>query len=214
MGDGTIPLLLIVGTGFILLRPHDFPIFARNAGRVVGLTVRGLRRAKTLADDVIQRSAKDSESNPQMAEMRSQVQASLDHLSDLASTVRRDMSDVPLSPASFIRSRFQSAALQAHRGRQQVNNDTRNMEAPAVNDPTASAVSSSVPASASTASGSRSVSGPKISQLQNVSAQSHACTGADFVARSLEEAALARQYRKWFPSESKESQRDAPRGET
>lgn len=211
MVDGPLSIIVFVGAGFVLLRPKDFPIVARNAGRFVGLAVRGLRQAKNFADDVIQRSTKESANNPNMAAMRTQVQSSLDQLSDLASTVRRDMSDVPLSPASFIRSKFRSATfLSQHQQRQQRQQQQHNQPLPvkdkAINSRFEQTPVGNLPTFPSdtwktTASPSRE-SGTKISKLESISPQSATSTGADFVARSIEEAALASQYRKLFPSEN------------
>lgn len=215
MVDTPLSIVIIVGAGFVLLRPADFPLFARNAGRVVGLTVRGLRQAKDFADDVIERSTKESGNNPKVAALRTQVQSSLDQLSDLASTVRRDVSDVPLSPASFIRTRFRSVAFQPQQQQRQrqpqqeqqkeVNQSLRAKDQGMNSHSNQAQVSNSSPFSTepweSTASTSRG-SGTRVSQLENISSSSSTCTGADFISRSIEEAALASQYRKWFPSGS------------
>lgn len=214
MVDGPLSVIVLLGAGFVLLRPKDVPIVARNIGRIVGLTVRGLRQAKNFADDVIQRSTKESANNPNIAAMRTQVQSSLDQFSDLASTVRRDMSDVPLSPASFIRSKFRSATFlsqqQQQQQRRQQQQEQHNRPLP-VKDKGINSRFGQTPlenlsvipsdSSKTTASPSRGP-GTKISKLESFSPQSATRTGADFVARSLEEAALASQYRKLFPSEN------------
>lgn len=207
MGDGSLSLLVLIGAGFLILKPTEVPVFARNAGRIVGLTVRGLRRVRDIADDAIQRSATASANNPDLTAMRTQMQSSLDQFSDLASTVRRDMSGVPIFPATFIRSKFRSAALQSHQfHRQQQQHKTVNpSQNSSMMSPMGSpqAVQSEDVKQRDTSSDvtSQKDSEMGISHLQHhITRTSSASTGADIIARSIEEAALAGQYRKWFPS--------------
>lgn len=101
MGQEGLTFMLVLGTGALLLRPGDFPLFARAGGRLVGLTVRSIRTTKEAAEKAITKSASAHQQNPEMVAMRENIQQSLEKFHDLTNTVRRDMADVPLNPASL-----------------------------------------------------------------------------------------------------------------
>lgn len=177
--------LLIITSALLLFRPKDVPIIARNAGRLVGLTVRGLKRGRDFVDEAIKESTQPSTKNSELMNVSDQLKSSYSIVSDLASTVRRDMADVHTTPVSFIRSRIRAAtSAKPANAKDSKRGDNR---PPLSNTPSQVDVQSPQP----TAEISK--------QSPSSSSSSTAAAGADFIARSIEEAALAKQQRKIFP---------------
>lgn len=174
MGDGLGLLILVMG-GLILLRPQDVPGISRNFGRAVGLTVRGIKKAKEVADDAIQKST--TSSNPTFTSLRSTVQSSMSQFSDLASAVRRDMTDVPISPAQYIRSRIRKAALQNKE-------NIRNAQKPSSSISPHDSPGEMTPPSYTSTQPVRQAS------ITNSQVGGRGSSGSDFIARGIEEAAL------------------------
>lgn len=183
MADGGGLLLLIV-TGMIILRPKDVPTVARNTGRLFGFTVRAIKRARDVADETIKASniMSENNSNSTLKAVRSSVESSMSQFSSLSTSLQREMSDVPLTPSSFIRSRLRKATAPNNIKQQQhVNNNIGGAHQQQQPPPL------------------QSVNGGK--QSSNVSNSPHndsSFIGVDFIAKGIEEDALFRQENKIF----------------
>lgn len=183
MTDGSGILILVVA-GLVLFRPQDVPRLARSTGRGVGITIRAIRQVRDTVDEAIQKNAGSNESP--FGSLRSTLQSSMTHFSDFTTTVRRDISDIPLSPSSFIRSRLRKAAASklkasdALGSQQNISNSvTPTYSQDAVTGPSTPTLKSTVPGSAS--------------------------SGSAFIARGIEEAALAQRQRNMLYQEKADS---------
>lgn len=204
MGDSmTGSFLLLSAVALLLFRPKDVPMLARNAGRIVGVTVRSMKKMRDIADAAVQKGAKESTKNPGLAKLGQQLRSSYSIFSDLASTVRRDMADVPISPVSYLRSRMRASSGNASTAVGQFDADpaSAQLQIQPKNPKHDSSAYEPPPLSSATANGPSSVSNFTSSN------QPPAAAGADFIARSIQEAALAEQKRKILgQSEHEQSQ--------
>lgn len=184
--------LLLITSALILFRPKDVPIVARNAGRLVGLTIRGLKRGRDFVDEAIKQSTQPSSKNSDLSNVSEQLKSSYSIVSELASSVRRDMVDMPTTPASFIRSRFR--AVTSAEPSSNTNGSIQSDKHPSLRKPQSQVDVESPQPSAGTSEQSPSLlSSP-------TKAETTPAAGADFIARCIEEAALAKQQQKIFPS--------------
>lgn len=186
MGSGVGSFLLLVGA-LVAVRPNDVPGLARNAGRALGLSIRAIKRARDAADAAIKKSAVAGGGavgdNPALKAVTSTVRTSMSHFSSLATSLRKDMTDVPLTPTSFIRSRLQRMAAQhvsiETEQEQQKSNPRLNINA----KPAANAMPSGTDA-------------PPTSQSVGSGVASISKTASDFIAFGIQEEALRRQQEK------------------
>lgn len=187
--------------GLVLFRPRDVPFIARSAGRAAGISVRGLRRLRRALEKVVAEGQRSADGNADLRGIREQLSSSLAQFDSLASTVRRDMAEVPLSPAALMR-----------RARSQVSIAPRPGPANYVGD-----VSGSKPSTASMptipplmTSPVGSPNGQPPMPFTNRSSEplsiNQGAAGADVIARSIEEGALAEKQAHIFGSAQVQSE--------
>lgn len=196
----SLSTLLAISVTVVLVRPRHVPTIAHAAGRALGLTVRALNHAKRYADDAVAQSSRVTTANPHLADVQRNIESSVSEFTSFAHTLRKDMQDVPLNPATYIRSQFRKAA----RAKGATGDLNEAVRTPAQATP----AHSPTPAPQTTLSALRSA------PLQNNPASTastprrpnhplhlaRVTTGADLLAQSIQEAALAHQQQKLFPS--------------
>lgn len=189
MLDSTGSLVLITGAGLLLLRPGDFPLFARIAGRVAGLSVRGLRSLRQVTEEVLARGEQELGSQGgNVSALKEDLRQSLSHFDSLRMEVARDVRNFGrFAPAEMIRSRLTSSALQPKlmkRLNEEVGEELDEERA--------------------------ALKARKLPSLSRASDRADTTAGVDFIARSIEEAALAKQHQRIFGGQAPLSSSNAP----
>ncbi|KAI0561225.1 hypothetical protein FGB62_89g02 [Gracilaria domingensis] len=157
---------------------------ARAMGRAVGATVRSLRLAKNAAEEVIAENAKSaSDPNSELSVVRRGLRDSLSKFDSVTAAVRKDMADVPLSPRMWIQRGVRSLD-QA---------DQRELKHKHEQSDSESARSSAEPANHW-----RGLQVPVSRKSVHGVARTNSSSGVDFIARAIEEAALAEQQKRVF----------------
>lgn len=178
MPENGSSILLLAGCGLLFLRPADVPLFARFAGRLAGTAVRGLRGLRSATEHIV----KEGETifhkqGADVSAVREDIQASFSKFESLRSAVTRDMAGVSaFAPVDILRSRIRGAAA----ANLQV---TKSMK----EKPTSAAAP--LPSEGNTAMDIKRVA----SITHEQGSANKVTSGVDFIARSIEEAALAKQ---------------------
>lgn len=179
MFESDATLILLAACGLVLLRPGDVPIVARYAGRFVGGGVRGLRGLRHATDAAL----KEGESVlGKHAAVGKDLRESLSKFDALRNTVSRDVARfAPFDRLKGgLRGALQPQRVQPslHRRVDRNGADTKEGEGPS------GLVSGKMRGLASVG---RAEGGAK-----------QQAAGVDFIARSIEEAALAKQQQRIF----------------
>ena len=198
MAQNDLSFLIVVASGFILLRPADVPVIARGTGRLAGMTVRAMRNLKDLSEKAIKESANLAKSEaPEMVEMRKTLKKSISQFDSLSTTFQRDMADVPLNPASLVRRGLRSLENVADTDGKDENEKTTKLE------PSRVSISRPTPSVNAYQAVMEESQRARIRQSVNPT-NSTTSTGADFLARCIEEAALAQVEKDMFGSATEE----------
>lgn len=179
MLDSTGSLVLLTGAGLILLRPADVPLFARMAGRIVGLTVRGLRNLREVTEEALSQGEQElNKQGKDVSALREDLRQSFSRFDSLRTEVARDMRSVShFASVAMIRNRFMK---QANTLQPQLVERLKQMK---VEDP----------------DGERgAINIRKLPSMTRTSGKADTPAGVDFIARSIEEAALAKQQQRIF----------------
>lgn len=176
--DSTI--FLIAACGLLFLRPGDVPLLARYAGRLVGGSVRGLRGLRDTADAALAEGESVlGKQGGAVGQVREDLRASLSKFDSLRNTVTRDVAR--FSPFDKLNGGFRGA-LQPQRVQPTVK---RRAEGGDAKEGERTGV---------TPRNMRSLT--SVDRAQSDGQQP--ATGVDFIARSIEEAALAQQQQRIF----------------
>lgn len=192
--------ILLAGCGLVLLRPGDVPLIARFAGRLVGLGVRGLRGLRTATEEMMKEGENMlGKQGADVGAVREDLQASLSKFDSLRSAFSRDMASVrAFAPVQMLRSRVRQSDPAA----EQV---VPNTEKKQTQERTLSADEQS---------------GRAVRRVASVGASTNHWqrpkAGVDFITRSIEEAALARQQKRILGNSlagrGSDDSRNGPRG--
>ncbi|CAN8064993.1 unnamed protein product [Agarophyton chilense] len=185
--EGASSLFVLMGAGILLLRPRDVPIMARVLGRTVGVTVRSLRVMKEHAEEVISenmRQAKDS--NSEMQIVGRGLRDSLSKFDSVSATLRKDMADVPFSPRMWIQKGMRSldSAAQTEHQEKLEKGVSEKKQKHNINQ-----LRGDIAPRAQATVSRKSI---------NVDPRTQSSSGVDFIARAIEEAALAQQQKRVF----------------
>lgn len=194
MLDSAGSLILVTGAGVLLLRPRDFPLFARIAGRFAGFSVRGLRTLRQVTEEALARGEQElGNQSGNIGALREDLRQSLSQFDSLRMEVTKDIRDVGrFASADMIRSRLtgQSSALQPKlikRLKEEISEELNDQHA--------------------------AIKARKLPSIDLASGRADVSAGVDFIARSIEEAALAKQHQRVFGSQAPLSSHPAPTSE-
>lgn len=174
---------MLIGTGILLLRPRDFPLIARGAGRLLGATVRSLRMTKQAAEEVVAENMQHAnDPNSEMGLVGRGLRDSLTKFDSLAATLKKDMSNVPISPRMLLQKGMRSMDKSTHEIGSGNASDSGQEQTRAQVDPR----QSDEDAAHATHFGTRI-------RKSIVGGERGTSCGVDFITRSIEEAAFAKQ---------------------
>lgn len=176
MLGSTGSLLLLTGTGVLLLRPRDLPLFARMAGRLAGISVRAMRALRETAEEAIAEGEKAITSKAgDSGTVKEDLRESLSQFESLRAAVTRDVQSIGgFTPVGMIRSKLRGESA-------------TNLVKPTIEK-------RENPQGLPVASPSAATVFRRLATPERSSSSTHLTTGADFIARSVQEAALAKQH--------------------
>lgn len=181
-------MFILIGTGILFLRPRDFPVIARGAGRLVGATVRSLRIGKEAMEEVVAENMQHTnDPNSDMGHLGRGLRDSLTKFDSLTATLKKDMSNVPLSPRVLIQKGLRSTDRTTGEISSENATDSRQERTRTKSD----SGRSDEYATEATRYGAHM-------RKSIVSGERSTSCGVDFITRSIEEAALAKQKQKVF----------------
>lgn len=190
---GTVTLL--AGVGVLVFRPHDVPALARAAGRVAAFTVRGLKGLRNVSETAFAQGEKVLNSNnAQVGGLREDLHASFHKFDTLRSKFTTDMRNIgPFTPVDMLKNRLRSKQTQNQSQQKIVSRplNTTDQEVASLNSSTQHQIPSHTNTNSTTSLGNSTPS-------QATQSKTHTSSGADFIARSIQEAALAEQQKKIF----------------